>query len=190
MLPAMAIQHPITNAEVAALDFALEPERKLQSLLALWLGNYFTGQPFTTRKLGGGTETKTFAKATLQFQEAEQPKNPQEPILHVLFDKIESTRQSRTEASHGHEDQWILTVMTKVPASLTGTGQTDSNAEYLVRRVADQALWLFSSGEREALSVHGVCNLEVERPPAVFSGGAWLMRMMTVSCVTFREQAR
>jgi hypothetical protein len=32
--------------------------------------------------------------------------------------------------------------------------------------------------------------MELMRPPAVFSGGAWLMRMMTASCAMFREQAR
>ena len=187
----MAILNPIVNAAVAALDPALEGEQRLQSLLRLWLGNYFTGVPFTTRAMvTGTTEIRTFAAVEFMWQEDETPKDPQKPLLHVVFTNVGVKRMDMQAGAFGHDDRWQLEVMVKVPVNLTDTAMPGSHAENLVRRVAGQVAWLFASGEREALAVHGVVELKTERPPVLLPGTAWHMRMMQASCLTRRVQAK
>lgn len=186
----MSILNPITDAAVLALNPALEPEHRLQSLLALWYGNYFTGIPFTSRALLGNTEQWTFAACDFQWQEDEMPENPQKPLIHTVFTNPGSKRLDMTAGSYGHEDRWLMEVMVKVPVNLSGTPMKGKNPEHVARRLAGQVQWLYSSSEREALAVCGVNEVRVERPMVILPGTAWHMRMMMVSCMTRREQAR
>lgn len=186
----MSILNPITDAAVLALDPALESEHRLQSLLALWYARYFSGAAFTTRALGGGSESKTFIACDFQWQEDEMGENPQRPILHTVFVNPASRRMDLVAASTGHEDRWLIEVMVKVPVNLSGTPLKGKHPEHVARRVAGQVQWLYASSEREALAVCGVNEIRVERPPVILPGTSWHMRMMTVSCLTTRQQAR
>lgn len=186
----MSILNPITNAGVLAIDKALAPEMRLQSLLRLWLGNYFTGEEFTTRAVGGATGPLTFHACDFLWQDDVMPTNPQRPVLHTLMTPAGTERRDLKPGVFGHDDRWQLDVMIRVPADLAGTPMTGS-AENLVRQVAAEAQWLFSSSEREALTEAGVMEMKVERPPVMLApAGIWRMRMMTASCLTRREQAR
>jgi hypothetical protein len=186
----MSILNPITDAAVLALNPALEPEHRLQSLLALWYGKYFTGVPFTTRAVGGGTEQQTFMDCILQWQEDEMPENPQKPIIHTIFTDPRTERLEMAPATFGQDDRWIIEVLVKIPVNLSGTPLRGKNPEHVARRLAGQVNWLYTSSEREALSVCGVTEIQVVRPPVILPGTSWHMRMMTVSCLTRREQAR
>jgi hypothetical protein len=186
----MAILNPITDSAVLALDPALEGEQRIQSLMALWYANYFTGLAFTTRAAGGGTMQKVFAACDFQWQEDEMPENPQKPILHTVFHDGRRQRMDMAAGVYGHDDRWMLDVYVKVPSNLSGTPMKGKNPEHVARRVAGQVEWLFSSSEREALSVCGVLELRVENPPTILPGTSWHMRMMVASCLTRREQAR
>jgi len=188
----MSILNPITDTASLALDPALEPEARLQSLLRRWLGNYFTGAPFQTRgALAGTVENKTFAACDFMWQEDSIPKDPQKPMIHTSFTGIGSERLDLAAGSSGHNDRWLIEMMVRVASNLTDTAMPGRNAEWLARRVAGQLQWLLVSGEREALSVCGVTEMRVERPPVMIpGGGAWHMRMLTASCLTRREQAR
>lgn len=187
----MAILNPITDAASAALDPALEPEARLQSLLRRWFGNYFTGTPFTTRsQLLGLTEQKTFMACDYMWQTDEPPQEALKPIIHTVFTNVESERRDHSAEATGHNDRWLLDITLKVPRNLTGTELHGLNAEFEVRRLAGQMQWLITSGEREALSVHGVMELRVERPPVILPGGIWAMRVLTASCLTRRDQPR
>jgi hypothetical protein len=187
----MDILNPIVDAASVALDSALEPEARLQSLMRRWLGNYFTGVAFPTRSaLLLLPENKTFMACDFMWQEDETPKNPQKPLIHVVFSNVASERRDFTAGTTGHNDRWQMEVMIKVPVNLTGTAMEGQNAEFLVRRLAGQVQWLLGSGERQALSVHGVNELRVERPPVLMPGTSWHMRMLTASCLTRREQSR
>jgi len=110
-------------------------------------------------------------------------------VLHTLITPAGTEQLDLRPGVFGHDDRWQLDVMIKVPADLAGTPMTGSS-ETLVRQVAAQVQWLFSSSEREALSAAGVLELKMERPPVMLSAGTWHMRMMTASCLTRREQAR
>lgn len=185
----MSILNPITDAAVIALDPALEGEHRLQSLLRIWLGHYFTGAPFTTRTAAGGTEQKTFMAVTYLWQEAVMPKNPQAPILHIVFSNLNTQRLDMADQVRGHDDRWMVEVLCMVPANLTATPMKGQDPQNVVRRLAGQVQWLFESTELEALSVHGVMEVQVKRPPAIVMGTGWAMRIMTCSCLTRREQA-
>jgi hypothetical protein len=186
----MSILNPIVNAAVTALDPAVENEHRLQSLLRLWLGNYFTGAPFTTRALAGGTEQRTFAACDYMWQEDEMPKDPQKPLIHVIFTNVGVKRLDMQAGAFGHDDRWQIELMVKVPVNLTDTGMPGQHAENLVRRVAGQVAWLFASSERAALAIHGVVELKTERPPVLLPGTSWHVRMMQASCLTRRVQAK
>lgn len=186
----MAILNPITDAGVLALDAALEAEHRLQSLLALWYANYFTGAAFSTRAAGGGTEQKTFLACDFQWQEDEMPENPQKPLIHTVFTNPGSKRLDMAAGTYGHEDRWLMEVMVRVPVNLSGTPMKGKNPEHVARRLAGQVQWLYSSSEREALAVCGVNEMRVERPMVILPGTSWHMRLMIVSCLTRREQAR
>jgi hypothetical protein len=190
MLRVMTILNPITDAAVLALDPALEGEQRIQSLFALWYGNYFTGAPFTTRAAGGGTEQKTFLACTFQWQEDEMPENPQKPILHTVFHDGQRQRMDMAAGTYGHDDRWLMDIYVKVPVNLTGTPHRGRNPEHVARRLAGQVEWLFSSSEREAMSVCGVLELRLERPATILPGTSWHMRMLVASCLTRRQQAR
>jgi hypothetical protein len=186
----MAILNPITDAAVAALSWALEPERKLQSLLQLWLETYFSGTPFQTRGPNGTTETKTFARAAVRMQENAMAGNPQEPVIEVTFDAIHTEREIRSAETRGQADGWLASVLCKVPAATAGMGGTANDPEHAVRRLASHVQWLFNSSELAALGAHGIHHVTVARPPVICSAGAWLGRMMTVEMRTHREQVR
>lgn len=183
----MSILNPITNAGVLALDGTLEPEARLQSLLRLWLGNYFTGAPFTTRNTGG-TQSMTFLPCDFLWQEDVMPKNPQKPVIHTLMTSA-TERLDLKAGVFGHSDRWQLDILLKVPPVLTATPVLPGNPEHVVRRLAGQMVWLFSSSEREALATLGVHEMKLEHPPAIVPGTGWHMRMLTASCLTRREQA-
>ena len=185
----MAILNPITNAGVLAIDKALAPEMRLQSLLRLWLGNYFTGLPFTTRAVGGGTGPLTFSPATFLWQDDVWPLNPQQAVLHTLITPAGTERLDLRPGVFGHDDRWQLDVMIKVPGEFAGTPMTGT-PENMVRKIAAETLWLFSSSEREALTAVGVTELKVERLPVMLPPNTWHMRMLTATCLTRREQAR
>ncbi len=186
----MSALNPITDSATLALDPALEPEARLQSLLRRWLGNYFGGVSFTTRTPFGTTEQKLFQRCDFMWQEAETPNNPPYPLLHLVFSQLATERRDHAQATTGHDDRWMIEIMIKVAANLTGTAAAAQNPEFLARRVAGQVQWLLASGEREALAECGVNELKVERPPVVLAVTSWHMRMMVASCLTRREQAR
>ena len=186
----MSILNPLTNAGVLAIDGTLEPEARLQSLLRLWLGNYFTGVPFTTRATATTTTTKPFPACDFLWQEDVMPANPQKPVIHTLLTPAGTERLDLSAGVFGHSDRWQLDIMLKVPATLSGTPMVPGNPEHLVRRLAGQVQWLLSSGEREALAAHGVNEVKVERPPVLLPGTTWHMRLLTAGCLTRREQAR
>jgi len=190
VITVMEILNPITDAAVLALDPALEPEHRLQSLFRLWYGKYFTGVPFNTRGAGGVTEQKTFLACDFQWQEDEMPENLQRPQIHTVFSNASTRRTDRSEGVFGHDDRWMIEIYVKVPSNLTGTPYAGKNPEHLARKLAGQLEWLYSSGERGALSQCGVMELRVERPAVILPGTSWHSRMMTASCLTTREQAR
>jgi len=179
----MAILNPITNAGVLAIDGNVEPEARLQGLLRLWLGNYFAGIPFTTRAEGGTTTAKTFIACDFLWQDDVMPLNAPKPVLHVVMTADGTERMNLKPGVIGHRDRWLLEVTIKLPGTL-------DSPEYMARRLAGQVLWLFSSSEREALSVCGVEELNVEAAltliPVV---NGWHRRMMMASCATRREQS-
>lgn len=183
----MAILNPITHAGVLAMDGTLEPEARLQSLLRVWLGNYFKGTPFTTRATGGSTGPLTFPACDFLWQEDVMPDNQQKPVIHVLLTS-DTERLDLKAGVFGHGDRWQLDMLLKVPPTLPVT--LSGNPEYVLRRLAAQMVWLLSSSEREAISAHGVHELKLERPPVIVPANGWHMRMLTASCLTRREQAR
>ncbi len=186
----MTILNPITHAGVLGTNANLEPEARLQGLLRLWFGRYFSDTAFTTRGAGGTTGTLTFAACDFLWQDDKMPVNPQRPVIHTLFTPLETQKQDLTAGMNGQADRWQLDVMIRVPgpgltvAGMTGTG------DQVTRHVASQMLWLMTSSERDALSIHGVHELRVERPPAIMPSTTWYCRMLTASCLTRREQAR
>jgi len=183
----MSIFNPITDAGVLALNGNLEPEARLQSLLRLWLGNYFTGTPFNTRG-GSGTQSMTFLACDFLWQDDVMALNQQKPVIHVLLTS-DTDRLDLSPGTFGHTDRWQLDLLLKVPPVIASL--TPLNPEHALRRLAGQVVWLFSSGEREALSVHGVRELKLENPPVLVpSSGGWHMRMVTARCLTRREQPR
>jgi hypothetical protein len=186
----MEILNPITDAAVLALDPALEPEHRLQSLFRLWYGNYFTGAPFQTRGALGSTGELTFPACDFQWQEDEMPENPQRPQIHTVFGNATTRRSDRSEGTFGHDDRWMIEIYVKVPSNLTGTPLHGKNPEHVARRLAGALEWLYSSSERGALSQCGVMELRVERPPVILPGTSWHARMMTASCLTTREQSK
>jgi hypothetical protein len=186
----MAINNPITDANVISLNWAEQPERKLAGLLTLFLERYFSGSPFQTRDAGGGLRTVTWPQCKVDMQETQLSNNPNRPVIDVTFDTIHAEREDRSAGKHGHREEWLLTILTKVPASMPGIPGVGTNAEYAVRKIASHVQWLFRSAELDALGAHGVHHVSVARPPTVFSAGAWLGRLMTVTLVTHGEQVR
>ena len=186
----MAIINAITNAGVLGIDGALEPERRLQELLRVWLGKYFSGVAFATRTVAGGSENKTFQACGFLWQEDAMPESPGGPLIHVFFPNAGVERLDLSPGVFGHGDRWLLDILIKVPGTLSGTTLTPANPEHLARKVADQVLWLLGSSEREALSACGVEELKVERAPVPLPGGTWHTRMLLASCLTRREQSR
>lgn len=186
----MAILNPIVNAGVLAIDGNLEPEARLQGLLRCWLGTYFSGSAFTTRATTTTTTSKTFIACDFMWQDDKMPVNPQKPIIHVVFSNDGTERLDLAEGMFGHCDKWLLEVILKVPGTLSATPLKPGTSEQLARRLAGQALWLFSSGERDALTAQGIYQLKIEHPPVAMNAGVWHQRMMMASCVTRREQAR
>lgn len=186
----MAILNPITNAAVLALDPATRGEERLQSLLHLWLKTYFGGSAFTTLKADGTTESKTFTKCTYAYQEDKLPDNPQVPQIHLVMPDRRTKRENYKANELGHDDDWTIDVMAKVPVGLANTEMPGISAEEIARRLGSELEWLFDSTEREALSIHGVTKIRLERPSTLVPAAAWQMRMLVVSCRTRREQAR
>lgn len=184
----MATVNPLVHPTLTALDWAVEPERKLESLLKLWLGHYFSGNAFATRGIAGN-EAKVFLPALVRMQENGPLYNPSKPVLEVSFDGAGCEWERRSEFRRGYRDEWIVTVVAKVPSAMTVLSSKTVEPEYLVRRLASQALWLFSSSETEALAEHGVVRMAVEMTPTIHNSGTWLGRIMTVSMETFRQQS-
>jgi len=186
----MAILNPITNAAVLALDPSLRAEERLQSLLALWFEKYFGGSAFTTLTADGGTESKTFTHCTFAYQESTLPESPQLPQLHLVMPDRKTKRRDYAANQAGHDDDWMIDVMIKVPATLTGSSMVGVSAEDIATRAGSEAEWLLGSTEREALAIHGVTRIKLERPSTLLPASAWQMRMLVFSCRTRREQAR
>lgn len=186
----MIILNPITDAAVLALDPAIAGEKRMQSLMRLWLGNYFTGTPFSTRDTNGNVVQKTFMSVDYMWQEDEVPENPQKPLLHIVFTNAATSRMDMKAGVYGNDDEWLLDVMMKLPVNLSATPMAGRNPEHVARELAGQVQWLFSSGERAALAVCGIHHLRVERPPILLPGTSWHMRLMTASLLTRREQGR
>lgn len=186
----MNILNPITDAAVLALDPALDPEHRLQSLLRLWLGNYFTGTAFTTRALLGATTSTTFPACDFMWQLDATPTNPQKPLIHSVFTGATNERLNLQANSHGNDQRWLIEMIVKVPANLTGTPMTGKNPEHFVRRLAGNLQWLLGSSEREALSACGVLEFKLERPAVIIPGDAWHTRQVVASCLTRSVQAR
>lgn len=185
----MEILNPITHPEVIALDPALRAEERLQSLLYLWLKTYFGGAPFQTAAAGGGTVARTFTHCTFDFQESALPKDPARPQIHVVMPDRRTRREDYLAGQTGHDDDWMLDLMVKVPANLTLTQMPGISAEEVARDVGGELEWLFGSTERAALGIHGVNRIKLERPSTILPASAWQMRMLVVSCRTRREQA-
>ena len=92
----MTILNPITHAGVLGTNANLEPEARLQGLLRLWFGRYFSDTPFTTRRPGGTTGTLTFAACDFLWQDDKMPVNPQRPVIHTLLTPLETQKQDLT----------------------------------------------------------------------------------------------
>ena len=113
-----ATTNPITNTAVTTLSWAAEPERKMQGLLQLFLERYFSATAFQTATDAGGLETKTFPSCAVKIQEKELSRDNTRPVIDVTFDTITTRRENRTEARRGSADEWLVTILTKVPASM------------------------------------------------------------------------
>lgn len=185
----MSILNPITHPSVLAIDPALRAEERLQSLLYLWLKTYFGGAAFQTLKADGSEETRTFTHCTFDFQESALPKSPDKPQIHVVMPDRKTKRRDYTPGEAGHDDDWMLDIMVKVPANLTRTDMPGISAEEVARDAGGELEWLFGSTERAALGIHGVNRIKLERPSTILPASSWQMRMLVVSCRTRREQA-
>ena len=186
----MAILNPITHAGVLALDPALRAEERLQSLLLCWIEFYFSGNAFTTLRADGGTESKTLTQCTFAYQEGKLPENPQVPQIHLVMPDRRTKRRNYKANEMGHDDDWTIDVMAKVPVGLASTEMPGISAEEIARQLGSELEWLFDSTEREALNAHGVTRIKLERPSTLVPAAAWQMRMLVVSCRTRREQAK
>jgi hypothetical protein len=194
---AMAVLNPISHPDpavltaVLGLDPTLQAEERLQSLLYLWLGKYFSGVAFQTLDEDGEAEGKTFTKCLFDFQEGVLPENAQHPQIHLVMPDRKATRRDYVTQRTGHEDDWTIDALIKVPATITKTQMPGSSAEEIARRVGDELTWLLGSTEREALGLVGITRVKVERPSTILAGaGPWQMRLVVFCCRTRREQAR
>lgn len=184
----MAILNPINGAAVAGMSAELAAEGRLQSLLRLWYGSYFSGAPFQTRTITGGQTTIQFMAMDFMWQEDEIPENPQSPLLHTILTPVhvESDRTGATEETH--TDTWQADMLVRVPVNLSGTPFKGRNPEHVVRQAADQVQWLYCSSEREALSVHGVHEIRLTSAPRILAGTSWHARILTATLKQFRSQ--
>lgn len=185
----MSALNPITNAQVLALDPALEPEHRMQSLWHLWLKKYFSGTPFTTRA-GETTEEKSFMDCVILWQQDTMPEAPGKPIIHVAFGEPGMTRQDMSEGTYGHANRWEISIFVKVAPNLTSGPYAGKDPDHVARRVAGQIEWLLSSSEREALSEAGIWETRIEQPARILPGTSWNMRMLMASCLTQRSQSK
>lgn len=180
---------PAFLATVLALDPAIEGERRLQSLLHIWLLHYFSGASFNTRTTTGTTE-RTFTRCDLHWQETELPESPPRPILHLTFPDIRTQRLDYRPDSIGHSDTWIAHLLVRVPPSLTLTSMPGANASHIAQQVAGEAQWLLGSSEREALEEHGIYDVTVTDPAVLLPSPDWKLRLLVFTCRTRRELAR
>lgn len=183
------IAHPHLAA-VLALDSGSRAEERLQSLLLLWLMRYFGGAPFQTLKADGSEETRSFTHCTFDFQESALPPDPAKPQIHVVMPDRRTRMRNYSTSETGHDDDWMIDLMVKVPANLTKTDMPGISAEEVARDVGGEVEWLFGSTERAALGIHGINRVKIERPSTILPASSWQMRMLVVSCRTRREQAR
>jgi len=192
----MAALNPLTHSSPAklaralALDPATQAEERLTMLLYLWLARYFSGAAFQTLDPDGGTAAMTFTHCTFAFQEDELPVNPQKPQIHLVMPERKTRRLDYTDRLRGHDDDWTIDAMVKVPANLSGTGMGGTSAEAVARKVGGELEWLLDSTEREALVEAGVTRVRLLRPATLLPAGAWQMRMLVFSVRTRREQAK
>ena len=192
----MAALNPITHeipaklSAVLALDPATQAEERLKKLLYLWLRKYFSGAAFTTRAAGGGTESKTFTACAFAMQEDVIPENPQKPLIHLVMPDRKTRRMDNDKNHRGHDDDWTIDLMVKVPSNLSGTGMSGTSAEDVACKVAGELEWLLSSTERESLAEVGITRTRLTRPSILLPAGAWQMRMLVFTCRTRRDQAK
>ena len=187
------VLNPITDERVLLVDGSLHPERRLQSILHVWLKFYFSGQEFQARAEGGGTKGYTFDQCSIEMQEAERADGAEQadgsrpvqtlPVIHGVFPDVQRRSYRSGDQVRAEDLAVTLNFMVKVSKNLSATGQAQTNPEYLCRRIADNLAWLLNSSERAALSVLGIHNLRVRSGPVVMPGSVWFMRMLTVSLV-------
>ncbi len=193
----MATLNPLTHADpaklaaVLAIDPATRAEELLTKILYLWLAFYFSGEAFETLTAGGvSTEEKTFTPCTFAFQEDSLGDNPQNPQIHLVMPDRKQRRLDYNATERGHDDDWTIDAMVKVPANLSATEMPGVSAEDIARKVGGELEWLLDSTEREALGEAGVTQVRLRRPAVLLPAGAWHMRMLVFSCRTRREQAK
>jgi len=184
----VSILNPITDAGVLAIARSSEPEHFLQALLHVWLRRYFSGAAFMTAGPGGVAEERRFSACDLAWQEDVLPESAQRPVIHLILPDRRIRQRNYSPASHGHDEDWMVDVLVKVPSNLSATAM-DGTPEQVVRRVADQVAWLLGSPERDSLTAHGVTRIRLQRPPAILPASLWQMRMLVFSCRTRREQS-
>ena len=185
----MPILNPISGAALSGVDAETSGERLLQTVLALWLRTYFSGAAFQTRAVGGATVSRTFHRLELLWQEAEMPKNPQGPLLHLVLTPVDTEAARSAAAVVTRETRWLADMTVLVPVNLTGTPYAGRNPEWLAREAAGQVCWLFGSSEREALSPHGVHGVAILSEPRIMPAAIWHSRVMTAGMTQFRRQA-
>lgn len=181
--------NPAYLAQVLALDPAIHAERRLQSILHIWMLRYFSGTPFTTRA-PTGTVQRTLTHCDFAWQEDQLAEAPPRPILHLVMPDRRTTRCDYQPHLVGHRDDWFIDLMVKVAPALATTSMPGVSAEEVCRTVAGEAEWLFSSSEREALDAHGIFDLQVQRPAVILPSSAWKMRLLVLSCRSRRELPR
>ncbi len=185
--------NPITDAEVDAIDANLEPERRIQSLIHLWLKFYFSGSPFQTKGSTGASVSYTFVPCEFTYNTDALPRqtNASKPVIHIFTAFRDTKRADYTEDAVGHDDDWTILLMPKVrTGSVRADGDKDTDPDRLCRKVSDQLVWLLCSCEREALYAHGLHNVHMQGGPALANTGAWVARTMTLNVRTRRENAR
>ncbi|RYD50150.1 MAG: hypothetical protein EOP85_00170 [Verrucomicrobiaceae bacterium] len=185
----MAALNPITRADVIDLDPSTHAEERVQSLLHLWFSRYFSGNPFMTIAPDGGTEQKIFQQCLMAYQETSMKESPDLPVIHIVMPDRNTRRRDYNRGSIGHDDEWMIDVMVKVPHGLTATSMPGLSAEHIATRVGGQIEWLLGSTEREALMEHGFTRIKIERPSSILPASVWQSRMLVFSCHTRREQA-
>src|ERR1035437_1336488 len=108
--------NPITDAEVDAIDANLEPERRIQSLIHLWLKFYFSGSPVQTKGSTGASVSYTFVPCEFTYNTDALPRqtNASKPVIHIFTAFRDTKRADYTEDAVGHDDDWTILLMPKV----------------------------------------------------------------------------